>query len=126
MEERLKDIIPEDETILLIVGESVGKKSYELKHYYAAPNNQFWKLLKKLIGRELTCYEDKEIVKYGIGLTDIIKDKVGLNDVEPDRERFKLYFDRLRSVVDEHKPKMIVFNSKFTYEQHPAKSHQNQ
>ena len=108
----LSDIIPKGNTVLLIVGESVGHKSAECGHYYSDEKNVFWELLSILIGKKLTPYNDTEIVKYSIGLTDIIKDKIRLEGVEPDK--VDGYYDSFIKKVKEINPKIILFNSKFS------------
>ena len=42
--ETLKDVISEN-LVMLIVGETVGKESFELQTYYASNNNQFRKII---------------------------------------------------------------------------------
>ena len=90
----LKDIIPE-ETIMLIVGESVGPETAKNGHYYFKSTNKFWELLSYVIGKKLTPNEDVTLLQYKIGLTDIIKDKILLNGVEPNK--IDQYFEDRKS-----------------------------
>ena len=60
---------------LVFVGEAVGKKSALAGHYYADPGNVFWchLHLSGLTPVCLTPERDTELLRYGIGLTDIVK-----------------------------------------------------
>jgi TDG/mug DNA glycosylase family protein len=60
---------------VVICGEAAGAMSLERGHYYASPNNDFWKLLHEsgLTPRRLQPDEDAMLLGYGIGLTDLDK-----------------------------------------------------
>ena len=64
------------DTRLLILGSLPGQVSLTQRQYYAHPQNQFWRLLGAVIGRELAAlgYDARlaAIARAGIGLWDVI------------------------------------------------------
>ena len=74
----LNDLIAED-LLLLICGTAAGKESAERGAYYAKPTNKFWRILHEtgLTPRRLEPTEFRELLDYGIGLTDIVKGQAG-------------------------------------------------
>src|SRR5882724_11755213 len=60
---------------LVIVGCNPGEQSARVGHYYAGRNNAFWKLLYEsgIVSEELTHNEDRRLIEFGVGLTDIVK-----------------------------------------------------
>ena len=54
-------------------GTAVGTASAERGHYYAGPGNEFWPLLHRsgMLPVRLTPEQDRDIVRYGFGLTDL-------------------------------------------------------
>jgi hypoxanthine-DNA glycosylase len=63
-------------TRLLILGSLPGDRSLAEARYYAHPQNQFWRLLSPVIGRDLAAlaYEDRlaALLAHGIGLWDVV------------------------------------------------------
>ena len=68
-------------TRLLILGSLPGEVSLAQAHYYAHPQNQFWRLIGDVVGRELAplAYEDR--------LAALLETQVGLWDVVASAER---------------------------------------
>lgn len=64
------------DTRLLILGSLPGAVSLARQRYYAHPQNQFWRLIGAVIGRELASldYEDRlaALLDSGIGLWDTV------------------------------------------------------
>jgi hypoxanthine-DNA glycosylase len=64
------------QTRLLILGSLPGEKSLARRQYYAHPQNQFWRLIGALIGRELAAlaYPDRlaALQAARIGLWDVV------------------------------------------------------
>ena len=60
---------------LVFVGINPGHYSAQVGHYYARPGNLFWWALSNsgLLPYPLTPENDKEILRFGIGLTDVVK-----------------------------------------------------
>ena len=66
----------------VLVGTAAGERSAAIGHYYAGAGNEFWVLLHasgltpELLGPE----RDAEILRYGLGLTDIAKFRAASRD----------------------------------------------
>ncbi len=60
---------------LLMVGINPGTYSAHTGHYYARPGNLFWWALSNsgLVPHAMGPENDAELLRYGIGLTDIVK-----------------------------------------------------
>lgn len=79
--------------------------------YYAGPGNAFWPTLAEvgLTPRRLQPQEFREVLEFGIGLTDLCKTRSG-SDVEVGVGGFDV--PRLVTSLDEHRPAWIAFTSK--------------
>ena len=68
---------------IVFCGMAAGKRSAKLKAYYSGFANKFWKALfdSGLTRYQLSTRDYEQLPDYGIGLTDLIKDKAG-NDSE--------------------------------------------
>jgi len=62
------------DTRVLVLGSLPGERSLAMQRYYAHPQNRFWHLIGKVIGREL------EPLEYGARLEALLQAKVGLWD----------------------------------------------
>ncbi len=60
---------------IVFVGTNPGLISANLGHYFARPQNPFWKMLydSGLISEPLSPKNDSKLLDYGYGLTDIVK-----------------------------------------------------
>lgn len=96
---------------VVFCGSAVGAKSALRKAYYAGPGNQFWPVLFRagFTDRQLAPEEYRNIVEFGIGLTDINKRESG-----SDRSLSKAAFDAdgLRERILRHAPRFLAFNGK--------------
>jgi TDG/mug DNA glycosylase family protein len=97
---------------LVICGTAPSAASKQQEAYYAHPGNIFWKTLHEagLTPRQLTAKAYPELLKYGIGLTDLNKTEWGADsELSPDR------FDRLAFTekMQRFQPGAIAFSSKF-------------
>jgi TDG/mug DNA glycosylase family protein len=96
---------------LVVCGSAAGTRSAELGAYYAGPSNQFWGMLHRvgLTPRLLSPEEFRDVVAYGIGLTDIAKKSFGadssLRPADFDR-------DGLRGRIETYQPGILAFNGK--------------
>jgi TDG/mug DNA glycosylase family protein len=66
---------------LVLVGTAPGPVSAARGHYYANPGNRFWRTLHEvgLTPRLMRPDEDATLPEHGIGLTDLVKTKSGLD-----------------------------------------------
>jgi TDG/mug DNA glycosylase family protein len=68
--------------VVVFCGTGAGRKSAELKAYYALRGNKFWRALHE-VGLTPARFEPhayRDVLKHGIGLTDIAKEHVGQDD----------------------------------------------
>jgi TDG/mug DNA glycosylase family protein len=72
MPPRIKDIVA-PELRALFVGINPGLRSAALGHNFAGPGNPFWRLLyaARLIDRPLGFAEERALVDYGLGITNL-------------------------------------------------------
>jgi double-stranded uracil-DNA glycosylase len=73
----------EDNLAVVFVGTSVATASATRGHYYGGPGNKFWELLWEagLTGeRILSPEQDAWVLRYGIGLTDVVKSLAASSD----------------------------------------------
>ena len=58
---------------VLFVGINPGLRSWELGHNFAGKGNPFWRLLyaARLIDRPLTFAEERQLLAYGLGITNV-------------------------------------------------------
>jgi len=90
---------------------AVGKTSAEVGGYYAKSENKFWNILYELkfTEKKIRSCEYKKILKYNLGLTDLVKNQLGVdseivitqNDINELKEKIKKW-----------QPKILAFNGK--------------
>nr|XP_034171028.1 G/T mismatch-specific thymine DNA glycosylase-like [Osmia lignaria] len=102
---------------MVFVGINPGLMAAYRGRYYAGPGNHFYKLLYEsgLTPRCLTYEEDYKLLRYGIGLTNIVeratKSSADLKRTEL-KEGSKIVEEKLLL----YRPKIAVFNGKCIYE----------
>ena len=96
---------------VVFCGTAAGRASALRRAYYAGPGNGFWSTLHEvgLTPRRLEPNEFRELLDYGIGLTDLCKTALG-SDVEVGTRGFDV--PRLTRVLEQHRPGWIAFNGK--------------
>ena len=73
----------EDNLAVVFVGTSVATASATRGHYYGGPGNKFWELLWEagLTGERILSPEQGAwVLRYGIGLTDVVKSLAASSD----------------------------------------------
>lgn len=96
---------------LIFCGTAAGTESARRGAYYAGRGNKFWRILHEtgLTPRQLAPEEYVLLPQYGIGLTDLVKGKAGMDHIlareDYDRETFE------RQIL-EAQPKVVCFNGK--------------
>ena len=101
---------------LVLVGANPGIMSAEQGHYYAHPQNAFWKLLHRsgLVSEALTPTDDVRINDFGIGLTDLVKRATsGINDLSQKERRSGAL--PLLEKLEACQPRVVCFNGKEVY-----------
>jgi mismatch-specific thymine-DNA glycosylase len=110
---------------LVIVGCNPGDRSARVGHYYAGRGNEFWPLLYEsgVITELLSHRDDKRMIEFGVGLTDLVKRPTrGVEELT--REEFAEGRIVLSQKLQEFTPRVIAFNGKMTFEsfsQRPCK-----
>jgi double-stranded uracil-DNA glycosylase len=103
---------------LVIVGCNPSESSVRVGHYYSGRNNQFWRTLYEsgVIPEPLEYRDDKRLIEFGIGLTDLVKRPTrGIEELK--REDFAEGRIVLSQKLEEFVPRVIAFNGKAVYEQ---------
>src|SRR5258705_5959985 len=94
---------------LVVCGSAPGRRSAQLRQYYAGPGNKFWATLAAtgLTPRRLAPSEWRSLLEFGIGLTDLVKDQSG-----GDRDLDFARADRagLRAKLLRYRPRLLCFN----------------
>lgn len=103
---------------LVIVGCNPSESSVRTGHYYSGRNNTFWPVMhkSKVIPEPLEYGDDRRIIEFGIGLTDLVKRPTrGVEELT--REDFAEGRIVLSQKLEEYSPRIIAFNGKVVYEQ---------
>jgi TDG/mug DNA glycosylase family protein len=102
---------------LVIIGCNPGDRSARVGHYYAGRGNEFWPLLYQsgVLPELLDHRDDKRMIEFGIGLTDLVKRPTrGAEELR--REEFAEGRIMLSQKLAEYAPQVIAFNGKSAYE----------
>ena len=96
---------------IVFCGTAAGKTSDERQEYYAHIGNRFWHTLHMigLTPRQLEPSQYGELLKYGMGLTDLVKSVAG-NDRELSPDHFNC--TGLRAKMEDYQPAIVAFTSK--------------
>lgn len=98
---------------LVFCGTAAGTVSAQRGQYYAHPQNKFWRALH-LAGITPRLYEPREfreLLKLGIGLTDIAKHTFGMDSELPPQSLGRTAVAALRQRIIEANPRMLAFTS---------------
>jgi len=108
---------------LIIVGCNPGDRSARVGHYYAGRGNEFWPLLydSGVIPELLDHHDDKRMIEFGVGLTDLVKRPTRGTD-ELTREDFAEGRILLAQKLEQYTPQVVAFNGKTTYENFAQRS----
>ena len=95
---------------LVFIGINPGSYSAEVGHYYARPGNLFWWALSNsgLIPQTMGPESDAEVLKYGIGLTGVVK-RPTHSSGELRQDEFDEGAKRTVRVIEEYEPKVACF-----------------
>lgn len=110
---------------LVLVGFNPGENSARVGHYYAGRGNIFWPILydSGVVPEPLEYTDDKRLIEFGIGLTDLVKRPTkGIDEIE--RQEFAEGRFVLAQKLEQFTPRVIAFNGKHVYEkfaQRPCK-----
>jgi len=96
---------------LVVCGTAASEVSAARGEYYAGPGNKFWPTLHEvgLTTRRLAPREYRELLSFGIGLTDVVKGQSG-GDARIDFARADP--DGVRAKITRRTPAVMAFNGK--------------
>lgn len=102
---------------LIIVGCNPGEQSVRVGHYYAGRENEFWPLLYEsgVIPEPLEYRDDKRLIEFGIGLTDLVK-RPTRTIAELERQEFAEGRILLSQKLEELMPSIVAFHGKVVFE----------
>ncbi|MGB6201063.1 MAG: mismatch-specific DNA-glycosylase [Candidatus Acidiferrales bacterium] len=102
---------------MIIVGCNPGERSARVGHYYAGRGNMFWPLLYEsgIVPELLEYKNDKRLLEFGIGLTDIVKRPTRSME-ELERQEFAEGRVLLSQKLQQYAPKVVAFNGKIAFE----------
>lgn len=95
----------------MFCGTAAGNTSAHVGAYYAGRGNKFWDILFRvgLTPRRLAPSQFRDVLCYGVGLTDIVKTASGPDDSLPSGA---FDSDGLRQRILEFNPRALAFNGK--------------
>lgn len=107
----LVDDVVEPGLRVVFCGTALSAVSAQVGAPYAGPGNAFWPALAEvgLTPRRLEPAEFREVLRYGIGLTDLCKTRSG-SDAEIGTHGFDV--PRLAGLIDRYRPAWLAFTSK--------------
>jgi double-stranded uracil-DNA glycosylase len=116
MPRELPDYLRPD-LVLVFVGINPGERSARVGHYYAGRGNQFWPLLfdSGLLPQRLTPEDDRRVLEFGLGLTDVVK-RWSKSANELRAAEFRRGARTLRNKLRRTAPRVVAFNGKMAYE----------
>ena len=101
---------------IVLIGLNPSTRSVEAGHYFANPRNRFWAALSAsdIIGRPVGPNDDASLLRYGIGLTDVVKRPTsqasGLSAADYRRDA-----PLLREKLVRHAPRIACFHGLTAY-----------
>jgi double-stranded uracil-DNA glycosylase len=98
---------------LVFCGTAPSRVSAAAGHYYAHPQNKFWRTLHAvgLTPRLFAPAEFRDLLAHGIGLTDIAKFASGQDNQLPKRSLGADAIGALRQRITEYQPGILAFTS---------------
>jgi mismatch-specific thymine-DNA glycosylase len=108
---------------MVLVGINPSDRSARVGHYYAGRANSFWPLLYEtgVIPEPLGYEEDRRIIEFGIGMTDLVKRPTrGIEEIE--RQEFAEGRVLLAQKLEDLHPRVVAFNGKTAYEKFTGRS----
>jgi TDG/mug DNA glycosylase family protein len=99
---------------VVLCGTAVGTASAKAGAYYAHKQNKFWKILHDtgLTPALLSPHQYRELLHYGIGLTDFVKTHSGMDHQIPLTKLAEDSRARLRAAMLKFRPAFLAFTSK--------------
>ncbi len=105
---RIPDVIAPRLNVLF-VGINPGLYSGAVGHHFARPGNRFWPVLHKagFTERQLSPFEERELLKHGYGITNIVKKSTAMAS-ELGRVELERGGRGLKAKVRRHRPRVVA------------------
>jgi TDG/mug DNA glycosylase family protein len=102
------DVVAPDLDVLFC-GINPSLRSAEEGHHFARPGNRFWPALHLagLTPRRLMPDEDRELLRYGLGVTNLV-DRPSRTAAELDREELEEGARALAALVERYRPRRLA------------------
>jgi len=109
IDKRIPDVIAPDLRIVFC-GINPGLYSGAVGHHFARPGNRFWKVLHRagLTERELSPFEDRDLLQYGIGVTNLVN-RTTAAAAELDHAELRRGARHLERKVRRYRPSFVAF-----------------
>jgi TDG/mug DNA glycosylase family protein len=94
---------------VLFVGINPGLYSGAVRHHFARPGNRFWPALHEsgFTPRLLSPYEERELQKYGCGITNLVN-RATANAAELTEKELRAGAKRLTAKVRRYRPRVVA------------------
>jgi TDG/mug DNA glycosylase family protein len=104
----LRDVIG-PELDILFCGINPSLMSAERGHHFARPGNRFWPALHRagLTPRQLSPTEDDELLRYGLGVTNLV-DRPTRTAAELSRDELRAGARALAALVEANRPQVLA------------------
>ncbi|MGY1858196.1 G/U mismatch-specific DNA glycosylase [Modestobacter sp. SYSU DS0290] len=104
----LRDVVAPDLDVLFC-GINPSLRSAEVGHHFARPGNRFWPALHRggLTPRLLTPAEDRELLAYGLGVTNVVA-RPTRTAAELSPEEFREGAEQLAALVAQYRPRVLA------------------
>ena len=108
----LQDLL-QDSLRVVLCGTAASTVSAAAGAYYANKQNKFWKILYEinLIPEPLQAHRYRDLLRHGIGLTDLVKTHFGMDHQIP-LSKLEDSRVRLRASITAFRPAFLAFTSK--------------
>ena len=102
---------------VVFVGSGASDVSASRGRYYANRGNSFWKLIHEagFTDRCLSPIEDYLVLRYGLGLTDVVKSRHSGDDSRLLGQPLEKEATILDSKIRDYSPRIVCFTSKNAY-----------
>jgi len=94
---------------VLFVGINPGLYSGAVRHHFARPGNRFWPALHQsgFTSRLLSPYEERELLKYGCGITNLVN-RATTNAAELTDKQLRAGARRLTAKIHRYRPRVVA------------------
>jgi mismatch-specific thymine-DNA glycosylase len=93
---------------MILIGSNPGDRAARVGHYYAGRGNQFWPIMYEsgVIPEPLSYEDDRRILEFGIGMTDLVKRPTRTPE-EIERQEFAEGRVLLAQKLEENRPHFL-------------------